>query len=113
NRTVLCSIGPVKHLNRLAEGQQLKFAVEGLTLVYGDNGSGKSGYARITKQLCRSLSKDKLLGNVFSDVTQPPPEVLVRFRPDGTEKVIELPWTAGEEPPIEIANISVFDSQNA
>lgn len=113
NRTVLCSIGPVKHLNRLAEGQKLAFAVSGLTLIYGDNGSGKSGYARITKQLCRSLSKDKLLGNVFSDVVQPPPEALVRFRLDGVETVTELPWKAGEEPPIEIANISVFDSQNA
>src|SRR5580658_7086458 len=64
-RAVLCSLGPVKNLNRLAAEQQLRFAIDGLTIVYGDNGSGKSGYCRIAKKLCRSLTADDLLGNVF------------------------------------------------
>ena len=60
--TVLHSLGPVKHLNRLASGQTMKFTANGLTIIFGDNGSGKSGYARIAKKMCRSLTKDALLG---------------------------------------------------
>lgn len=64
-RTVLASIGPVQNIDRLAKGQQLRFAPKGITLVFGENGSGKSGYARIAKRLCRSLSVDELKGDVF------------------------------------------------
>lgn len=113
NRTALCSIGPVKHLNRLAADQQLNFALNGITLIYGDNGSGKSGYARIAKRVCRSLSKDELLGNVFNIVEEPPAEVQIRFKPDGSDAVKAVDWKVGDEPPTEIADISVFDSQNA
>ena len=41
-------------VNALAGDQSLEFEKTGLTLVYGDNGSGKSGYCRILKHACRS-----------------------------------------------------------
>ena len=113
SRTVLCSLGPVKNLNRLAEGQQLRFAIDGLTVIYGDNGSGKSGYCRIAKKLCRSLAADDLLGNVFEAGAKPPAEVLVRYLPSGTGSPTEVPWIDGQTPPPEIAQITVFDAQNA
>ena len=55
-RTILGAIGPVRRVDRLASDQPpIKFAKNGITLVYGANASGKSGYCRIAKQLCRSL----------------------------------------------------------
>ena len=59
----LVSLGPVENVDRLAREQQLRFALNGITLIFGENGSGKSGYARIAKRLCRSLSVDDLRGN--------------------------------------------------
>ncbi|MEH2468769.1 energy-coupling factor transporter ATP-binding protein EcfA2 [Nitrobacteraceae bacterium AZCC 2161] len=112
-RSVLCSLGPVKHLNRLAEEQQLRFALNGITLVYGDNGSGKSGYCRIAKKLCRSLTADDLLGNVFEPGATPPAQVLVRYMEDGMTEPTAVSWEDGSEPPAPIARISVFDSANA
>ncbi len=112
-RAVICSLGPVKNLNRLAPEQQLRFATNGLTIVYGDNGSGKSGYCRISKKLCRSLTKDDLLGNVFEAGAKPPAEVVVRYLLDGSEEPVEVLWKDGDEPPNEISNITVFDSHNA
>jgi hypothetical protein len=112
-RTILCSLGSVRNLNRLAEGQMLKFALNGLTLIYGDNGSGKSGYCRITKKLCRSLTSDELLGNVFEAGTKPPAEVQVRFMEDGAAAPQEIVWTDGMPTPQTISRISVFDSANA
>ena len=50
-RTVLAQLGPVQHIDRLAPEQRLRMAPEGITLVYGENGSGKSGYTRIAKRL--------------------------------------------------------------
>jgi hypothetical protein len=55
-KTILGSIGPLKNVDRLATGQNpLRFAVDGITLIYGANGSGKSGYCRIAKKICRCL----------------------------------------------------------
>lgn len=110
---LLCSLGPVANLGRLAPGQQLRFALDGITLIYGDNGSGKSGYCRITKKLCRSLTVDDLLGDIFTEGAKPPAEVLVRYRLKNGEAVIEHNWIDGAVPPEPVRNISVFDSRNA
>ena len=44
----------VRHVNALAPDQRLTLHRVGLTIIYGDNGSGKSGYARILKKVCRA-----------------------------------------------------------
>ena len=41
-------------VNALASGQGLTFAASGLNIVYGDNGTGKSGLVRVLKSACRS-----------------------------------------------------------
>ena len=46
----------VRHVNALASDQRLTLHRVGLTIIYGDNGSGKSGYARILKKACRARS---------------------------------------------------------
>ena len=112
-RTLLCSIGPVQNVDRLAKDQTLSFAVNGITLIYGDNGSGKSGYSRITKKLCRSLTVDPLRGNVFEEDARKPAEVLVRYKTDKEIKTTDESWIDGNPPPKAVANVSVFDSKNA
>jgi AAA15 family ATPase/GTPase len=42
--TILQSVSEVQNVNRLAADQELSFAPKGITVIYGDNGSGKSGY---------------------------------------------------------------------
>ncbi|MDE2166799.1 MAG: AAA family ATPase [Alphaproteobacteria bacterium] len=112
-RTLLCSLGSVENLARLAANQTLRFALDGITLIYGDNGTGKSGYCRITKKLCRSLSSEELLGDVFKDGEKPPVKVTVRYMEQGAAEPAIEEWTDGESPPAAIANISVFDAENA
>lgn len=41
-------------VNALAPDQTLSFEKKGLTIIYGDNGAGKSGYARVLKHACRA-----------------------------------------------------------
>src|SRR3546814_12979874 len=66
---LLCSIGPLDHVDRLAPAQQLKFALDGLTIIFGENGSGKSGYARAARRLCTPRIASKLLGDRKSVVS--------------------------------------------
>jgi energy-coupling factor transporter ATP-binding protein EcfA2 len=110
-RTVLAQLGPVQNIDRLAGGQRLRMAPDGITLVYGENGSGKSGYTRIAKRLCRSLSVDQLRGNVFA-TDLGPKRVEVRYR-IGDEDVSTLDWDPATNPPSVLRQISVFDSHNA
>ena len=112
-RTLLVSLGPVTNLARLATNQTLSFAIDGITLVYGDNGTGKSGYCRITKKLCRSATSEDLLGDVFLDGAKPAAEVHIRYLLDGDKEPKAQQWQDGTPPPSAIANISIFDSSNA
>lgn len=109
----LCSIDNVKNTNRLAPGQELPIALDGVTLIYGHNGSGKSGYCRILKKICRAIVKDTIHPNVFAAGEPAPAKARIRHKLDGAVDVSETTWRDGEEEPSEIANLSVFDSHNA
>lgn len=114
-KTVLASLGPVRHVDRLAPDQPpLRFAVNGVTLIYGANASGKSGYCRIAKQLCRSLSPVDLRSNIYDGETPGPPEVSVAFRVGGEDQPKdERVWSGDQDPPRELSRISVFDTATA
>ena len=69
----LLSIIDTDHVNALSSEKPLTFAPAGLTIVYGDNGSGKSGYARLLKRITRARHHEEVLTDVFRDtaVEQP------------------------------------------
>lgn len=114
-RTILGAIGPVRRVDRLASDQPpIKFAKNGITLVYGANASGKSGYCRIAKQLCRSLSPQDLKVNVYEAAPADPPEVDFVFGvEDGEPARQETTWRHGDPSPTELGRISVFDTATA
>lgn len=61
----LHSLSDIKGVNRLAENQTLSFS-KNVTVIYGENASGKSGYSRILKSLGFSYEKEtKVLCNVY------------------------------------------------
>jgi ABC-type molybdenum transport system ATPase subunit/photorepair protein PhrA len=43
----LLAMKDLVNVNRIVGNQVLKFAPNGVTVIYGDNGSGKSGYSRV------------------------------------------------------------------
>ena len=77
----LLSIAEAEHVNALASEQPLTFEPNGLTIVYGDNGSGKSGYARLLKRIARARHQENVLTDVFRDtsVDKPTAKLSVRF----------------------------------
>lgn len=111
-RVVIAELGPVQHVDRLAAGQVLRFAPIGITLVFGENGSGKSGYTRIAKRFCRSLSIDELKGDVFLPSAPQQMAIHVKYKVGGDE-IVGFDWEPGLDTPAELKQISVFDSHNA
>lgn len=43
----LAAIKNLRNVNALAEGQRIPINPSGLSIIYGENGSGKSGYSRV------------------------------------------------------------------
>lgn len=111
--TILASIGPVENFDRLAKKQApIQFATSGVTLIYGGNGTGKSGYCRLIKALCRSLHEVALKGDAYSATQQEPGQVIVRYKVAKND-VTEVTWALGQTPPPELAKITVFDGEAA
>ena len=98
-----------KGVNALAEDQTLKFS-PGLTIVYGDNGAGKTGYIRILKQACRARGREQILGNVVSGIAPPKPVVTIKYKVGNEET--GRPWVGGD-PDEFISRVSIFDLQCA
>ncbi|WP_186758647.1 AAA family ATPase [Echinicola salinicaeni] len=63
---ILSKISNVNNINALSQTSELEFASNGLTLIYGDNGSGKSSYVSILKHACNTRgSKPKINDNLY------------------------------------------------
>lgn len=62
----LLAVADLEGVNALLPGQRLTFSAAGLTIIYGDNASGKSGYARLIRQAVTARVKADVLGDVFA-----------------------------------------------
>ncbi len=115
---VLCALRDLKYVNRIASGQKLDFAPNGITVIYGGNASGKSGYSRVLKQACRArdlsetIHPDAFDAKVAANI----PEATFDIAIKKNEELIPLDpiaWKLGEIPPDELSTISVFDGRCA
>jgi hypothetical protein len=96
-------------VNALANDQTLRFGSR-LTVVYGDNGAGKTGYIRILKSACRARGREQILGNVTSGAAPLRPIVAIRYRVGDEPEPRE--WAGAGDDDF-IARVSVFDTQSA
>lgn len=112
---VLGEISNVRNAMQLASGQRLSFSVDGVTVVYGENGSGKSGYCKLLKQICRARREradEVVLENAYSKGVKGKPSLNVRYKV-GDDPVVDQEWTTGDPPPEALSRITVFDSRLA
>jgi len=108
----LRAIQDVYGVNALAPEQRVSFSPVGMTLIYGDNGSGKSGYARIIRSACRARSPSaRILPNVFDITSAGGACATLEYEVGATLKTTA--WRDGNEPPPELHFISFFNSQCA
>jgi hypothetical protein len=109
----LTAISNTKHVNALDSTQTLAFADHGLTILFGYNGSGKSGYGRILRRACRAREKGPaILSNVLDGASAGPAAASITYALDGVEQP-PAQWVDGQSAVHALAAISFFDSHCA
>ena len=107
----LLSVRDVRNVNALVAEQVLRFSQSGLTIVYGENATGKSGYSRVLKRASRARDASPILPDVLTEGPPGPPGAVFDLAVDGEE--IEVAWHDDETPPDILSSIVVFDSTTA
>lgn len=102
----LTAIREVANVNRLATDQQLTFGPSGVTVVYGNNGSGKSGYARLVKRLVRTRHRENVLPDIFT-AGGGPQAACLDYEIGGEAKSAHL----GTEPPADLSRVAYYDER--
>lgn len=92
----LRAITDIVGVNALIPGQTLRFGNTGLTVIYGDNGSGKSGYARLIKAMVDARHSSQVLPDVFQ-VGAPEPTAVLQYTVGNADMTHCFPSTS---PPV-------------
>lgn len=107
---VLTSIKDVSGVNRLAPDQELPFQPDGITVIYGDNGVGKSGYARILRRACRARFPGDILPNAFDPAARKAASATIGCLVAGAP-LPSVAWTDGGALHPVLSAVSVFDRE--
>ncbi|MGB4545224.1 MAG: hypothetical protein WBI25_11715, partial [Smithellaceae bacterium] len=102
----LCSISDVEGVNALAPRKPLEFGKGNITIVYGNNGSGKSGYVRLLKHICGAREMGNLHRNVFKPGSAVQ-KARISFVQDGISKTHT--WT-GQGTCDDLNSVDIFDT---
>lgn len=102
----LLGVRDVKNVNRLRSNEQLTFGADGVTVVFGFNGSGKSGYARLIKQMVRTRDREEILSDVFGG-QQLNREGRLDFSVGGVATVADLSGAS----PLPLGRVAFYDEK--
>lgn len=95
----------VEGVNAIVTGSVIE-PHEGLTILFGENGTGKTGYSRIFKALAGSRTDDVILGNI-ENVVELPQSAKIDYKIGGVKQ--SFTWR-GERGQVPFTRMSIFDS---
>lgn len=110
----LVAFGRLRGVGAVSHEHELRFAPEGLTVIYGQNAAGKTTYVRALKRVCRTVDCEaEVRGNVFATPSTPAvsPTANVEFVVAGESRAQQL--SLADPPDIGLDAISVFDARCA
>jgi len=106
----LKAIKDVVGINALSPRKPLEFGPQSLAIIYGVNGSGKSGYMRLLKHVCGARAPGRLLGNVFAASSQEQ-GCKIDYTLDGQDN--ELEWVSSKGVINDLENVAIYDTDCA
>ncbi len=107
----LISIGNISNISTLVQNNRVDFSKNGLTVIYGNNGSGKSSYAKMLKNACLTRGEPpKLRANIFEE-TVGIPSAEFHIESNGLPEIIK--WNNELESHPSLKSIRVFDSSSS
>lgn len=104
----LGTIGNVKGINALAPRNPLDFGPGNMAVVYGGNGSGKSGYVRILKHLCGARNPGTLHSNVFADDGDAQ-SADITYKIDDQDR--QVSWSTSDGVHEDLRPVDIFDTE--
>lgn len=111
---VLKGIANVVGVNRLLSNASLEFCPKALTVIYGRNGSGKSGFVRILRTACRSRIENAATLKVLADVYGDGKGALsADIMIDAGAGELPIAWTPGMTAAPQLGQVAVFDTASA
>lgn len=111
---ILSKISNVENISALSQTSVLEFAPGGLTLVYGDNGAGKSSYVSVLKHTCNTRGhKPTINGNLYDPtIFRNDKKAEIEYTIDGTSfKTVN--FLNGEINDSTLKSVDVFDTFSA
>ena len=105
---ILKELKNVEGVNALIEEQIIEFS-QFLTIIYGANGSGKSGYIRLLKRIFYSKSPEEILPNVHIDHGHKDIKAELTFASAGADIPLEYP---ANQDAAAFAQFAVFDGKS-
>lgn len=103
----LKEISEVQGIGRLNPRRPLQFGPSPITVVYGNNGSGKSSYVRILKHVCGARNKGNLHSNAY-DSTEVGQSCKVTYQSSESDETLK--WSAESGVAPELSTIDIFDT---
>lgn len=111
---ILKGIANIAGVNRLVANAALNFCPKALTIVYGRNGSGKSGFVRILRTACRTRIENVATLKVLADVYGDGKGVLsADIMIDAGAGDVPISWTPGMTAAPQLGQVAVFDTASA
>jgi ABC-type transport system involved in cytochrome c biogenesis ATPase subunit len=104
----LFKLGNIKGVNALIENQTINFSPN-LTIIYGTNGSGKSGYVRLFKKVFYSKSPEEILPNIHLNAEDKKIEAVFTFTSDSLEIPLQYSENLNN---LEFKQFAVFDGKS-
>jgi energy-coupling factor transporter ATP-binding protein EcfA2 len=98
----------LERINGFPDGRFVTFRPDGMTVLFGHNGAGKSGCARLLKRACRARHRADILPNAFVDPT-PSPEPSAHFDLLVSDAPATVTWTQNAQLHADLEAISVCD----
>ncbi len=101
----ITKLSEVSGVNALVSGAVIE-PHAGLTILFGENGTGKTGYARVFKALAGSRTADVILGDIATQ-TEVPLSAKIDYTLGGQANVFQ--WN-GQQGQVPFTRISIFDN---
>jgi len=106
-KLVIRSLCDVANVNRLAPSQNITFSPR-MTVLFGENATGKSGYVRILKRLAAVRSAEEILPDIGATSKPGTPSAKIEYALGEKQATYEWSGESGAHP---FSRASVFDSR--
>jgi energy-coupling factor transporter ATP-binding protein EcfA2 len=102
----LTRLSDVVGVNAIVPGSVVEFN-EGITILFGENGTGKTGYARVLKRLANSRKSEEILGNIHDPSAPQTPSATLAYQLGSADMTNTWHGERGESP---FTRMVIFDT---